>query len=325
MRTNIVSYLYYYANKEFNWLDAKFFGVHSHPNAFETGLDWNSQLFNSPFYGNFRVTYRNEEDTVSPLSFLSGEDYLEAYAEIAYRPQPGFETYCSARFRNIWPDNPNVTRRVDASIYAGLRYTWDTGVHWNPVGAIEGVAFKDYNYDGLRQNDEPAVEGIKILLGKERSEITDNLGEYRFSKVRARKAYISLDTSTIPAGFVLTTPSSQEVGVSQAGVVEVNFGLASRTEISGIIFEDTDNNGKFDGKDKGLKNVEIFLEDGTKTLTNEAGRYNFGKAKVGKHTLKLDLNSLPSNYMPTIPIVKEIDLSEGSTYIHNIPLQKISD
>ena len=325
LRTNIISSLYYYANKELNWLDARSSGVHSNPNAFETGLDWNRQIFDSPFYGNFRVTYRDEEDTVSPLSFLAGEDYLEAYAEIAYRPKPSFETYCSARIRNIWADNPNVIRRVDASIYAGLRYTWDTGVHWNPVGTIEGVAFNDYNYDGLRQDDEPVVEGIKVFLGKDRSQITDNLGEYRFSKVRAKKANISLDTTTIPAGFVLTTPASQEVGVSQAGVVEVNFGLASRTEISGIIFEDTDNNGKFNEKDKGLKGVEIVLEDGTKALTNEAGRYTFGKAKKGIHTLKLDLNSLPSNYMPTIPILKEINLSEGATYIHNIPLQKISD
>jgi tetratricopeptide (TPR) repeat protein len=325
LRTNIVADLYYYANREMNWLNAKFTNEHSQPNAFETGLDWNRQIFKSPFYGNFRLTYRDEEDTVSPVSILSGEDYLEAYAEITYRPRPDFEAYCSARAKNIWSDNPSVVKRVDASIYAGLRYTWDTGLHWNPVGTIEGIAFKDLNYDGLRQNDEPAVEGIKIFLGKDRSQITDKLGGYRFSRIRARKAYINLDTTTIPAGFVLTTPASQEVKISQSGVVEVNFGLASRTEISGIIFEDTDNNGKFNGKDKGLKGVEIVLEDGTRAKTNETGRYTFGKAKVGIHTLKLDLNSLPSNYLPTIPILKEIDLTEGAVYIHNIPLNKLPD
>lgn len=325
MRANIISYLYFYANREMNWLDARFYGVHSTPNSFETGLDWNSQILDSPFYGNFALTYRTEHDTDSPLSFYSGEDYWEAYAEIAYRPQPGFETYCSGRVRKIWGDSPNVMKRIDANIYAGMRYTWDTGAHWNPVGTIKGIAFKDYNFDGLKGNDEPVVEGIKVFLGKDKSQVTDSLGEYKFSRVRAKKAFISLDPTSIPAGFVLTTPASQEVVISQAGVVEVNFGLASRTEISGIVFEDTNNNGKFDENDKGLKNVEIFLEDGTKVQTNDAGRYTFNKAKVGVHTLKLDLNSLPSNYMPTIPILKEIDLSEGSTYIHNIPLQKIPD
>jgi hypothetical protein len=322
---SLIGQLYYYANKELNWLNAKDSGIHSKPNAFETGLDLNSQILNSPFYGDFRLTYRDEEDTDSPLSFFSGEDYVEWFGEITYRPRPDFEVYCSARVRNIWGDKPSIVKRTDATLYAGLRYTWDTGVHWNPVGSIRGYAFKDFNYDGLRQNDEPPVEGIKIFLGKNKPQITDNFGEYIFSKVRARKVTVTLDTTSIPPGFVLTTPASQEVAISQSGVVEVNFGLASRTEISGIIFEDANNNSKFDEKEKGLKGVVINLEDGTKVVTNEAGRYTFNKAKIGKHTLKLDLESVPSNYIPTVPISKEIDLSEGATYIYNIPLNKIPD
>jgi hypothetical protein len=325
LRTNIIGDLFYYANKEINWLEAKFTGERTNPQAFETGFDWSRQIFGSPFYGNFRLSYRDEEDTISPVSILSGEDYLEGFAEIAYRPKPDFEAYCSARVRNTWEDNPFTVARIDASIYAGLRYTWDTGIHWNPIGTIQGCAFNDYNYDGLKQADEPAVEGIKIFLGKDKSRITDNLGVYRFTKIRAKKAYISLDTSTIPSGFVLTTPANQEIMISQAGIVEVNFGLASRTEISGIIFEDANSNNKFDQQDKGVKGAEILLEDGTKQTTNDSGRYTFSKVKVGKHTLKLNLNSLTSNYIPLVPILKEIDLSEGSTYIYNIPLQNIPE
>jgi hypothetical protein len=325
MRANVIGQLYYYANKEFNWLYAKSAGEHSHPTAFETGLDLNTQILNSPFYGNFRLAYRDEEDTVSALSFLSGEDYLEGFAEITYRPNRDLELYCSARIRNIWADNPNVNKRVDATFYAGLRYAWDTGVHWDPVGTVAGYAFKDYNYDGLRQDDEPAVEGIKIFLGKDKSLLTDVGGRYAFSKVRAKKVHVTLDTTTIPAGFVLTTPATKEVSISQSGTVEVNFGLASRTEIVGTVFEDGNDNNKFDGRDKGLKGVLITLEDGTKAVSTETGRYSFNKVKVGKHTLKIDLESIPSNYMPTIPILKEIDISEGSTYLFNIPLKKIAD
>jgi tetratricopeptide (TPR) repeat protein len=325
MRTNVIGQLYYYANKEFNWLYAKLAQEHSNPTAFETGLELNSQILGSPFYGDFRLTYRDEEDTESALSFLSGEDYLEGYGEIAYRPNRDLEIYCSARIRNIWADNPNVTKRVDASFYAGLRYAWDTGVHWDPVGTVAGYAFKDYNFDGLRQKDEPAIENIKIILAKDRSQLTDVSGRYGFSKVRAKKVYVTLDTTTIPSGFVLTTPATKEVAISQSGTVEVNFGLASRTEIVGTVFEDVNANNKFDENDKGLKGVQVTLEDGTKAVSTETGRYSFNKAKVGKHTLKIELESVPSNYMPTIPIMKEIDISEGSTYLFNIPLKKLAD
>jgi hypothetical protein len=325
MRTNVIGQLYYYANKEFNWLYAKLAAEHSHPTAFETGLELNTQILGSPFYGNFRLTYRDEEDTVSALSFLSGEDYLEGYGELTYRPNRDLELYCSARVRNIWADNPSVNKRMDATFYAGLRYAWDTGVHWEPVGSVAGYAFKDYNNHGLRQSDEPAVENIKIFLGKDKSLLTDVSGRYAFSKVRAKKVYVTLDVTSIPSGFVLTTPATKEVAISQSGTVEVNFGLASRTEIVGTIFEDVNANGKFDDKDKGLKGVQVTLEDGTKTISAETGRYIFNKAKVGKHSLKIELESIPSNYMPTIPIMKEIDLSEGSTYLFNIPLKKLAD
>ena len=324
-RFSLIGDLYYYLNKEFNWLEARYSGTHTQPSALETGLDWNRRLFNSFFYGNFRLTYRDEEDTLSPVSFLSGEDYLEGYGEISYRPNPDLEAFFSSRVRNIWADNPNVNKRMEVNLYAGLRYIWDTRVHWDPIGSIEGYVFKDYNFDGLRQKNEPAIENIKIGLGKKKFEVTDASGHYKFKKVKARKAFVNIDTSTIPAGFVLTTPMSQEVSISQGKSLQINFGMASRTEIIGMVFEDIDGNKELNPNDKGIKGVVLKLEDGTSVTTDESGKYFFRKASVGKHTIQLDLNSLPSTYMPSISIFKEIDLYEGSSYVFNIPLKKVEN
>ncbi|MEW6100837.1 MAG: SdrD B-like domain-containing protein [Candidatus Omnitrophota bacterium] len=325
VRFSLIRQLYYFANKEFNWLNERATASHTQPSAFETGVDWNSQLGKSPFWGSMRFTYRDEEDTISNLAFLSGEDYIEGYSELTYRPTEEREIYGSMRVRNSWADNPNVLKRIEATFNAGMRYAWDTGLRWETVGNIEGYVFKDINSDGLRQRDEPPVEGMKVWLGRDKSLVTDLFGYYKFKGVRARKAYVSLDTSTIPAGFVLTVPATQEIGIMQNQTLRLDFGIFARTEISGYIFEDIDANGMFGPGDKSVGGVIISLEDGSKAVSDNSGRYSFTKATRGEHTLSLNLSTLPVYYLPQVAITKEITLFEGVSYYYNVPLKRIQE
>ncbi|MCM8790070.1 MAG: hypothetical protein NC916_03530, partial [Candidatus Omnitrophica bacterium] len=294
------------------------------PEALETGIDWNSRISNTPFYGNFRCIYREEKNTASPLSFLSGEDYLEGYAELSYRPESSNEVYCSGRVRNVWAGgSPNVNKRIEADFRAGMRYLWDTGIRWESVGTIEGYVFKDYNSDGLRQRDEPPVEGVKVWLGKDRSGDTDIFGYFKFTKVKAKKVFVAIDTTTIPSGFNLTVPAMQEILVTHASREIVNFGIVSRSEIIGVVFEDVELDNQLGPNDIPIREIALTLEDGSKAVTNDFGRYSFRNIKTGMHTLTIELNSIPHTYLPSVPIYKEIELFEGVSYNYNIPLRRI--
>ena len=143
------------------------------------------------------------------------------------------------------------------------------------MGTIEGIVFKDLNSDGLRQRDEAPVEGIKIWLGKKESQATDLFGYYKFTKVKARKAYVNLDTSTLPTGYALTVPSAQEVTVAHHGTVRVDFGIISSTVASGFVFEDKDSNGIFNGDDRGVEGVVFVLDGKDKVTTGPSGKYSF--------------------------------------------------
>lgn len=324
IRFSLVGQLYYFANQQWNWLEERFSGNHSHPQAFETGVDLSSQISHTSFYENIRFLYHNEENTASPLSFLSGEDYIEGYAALSYRPTPDTESYLSTRVRNVWADNPGVVKRIEADFNLGFRYLWDTGLHWESVGNIEGYVFRDLNSDGLRQKDEPPVEGIKVWLGKKRTAMTDLFGYYRFDGVRGRKAYIMLDAQSLPSGFVLTGPPRQDVAIEHYHTARADFGIISRSEISGIVFYDANDNGEWDSKELGIKNVRLILEDGKEVFTGTDGRYSFRNVLTGEHKIMLDLNSLPFDYLPKVPIKKELTLFEGVSYVYGIPLKRIN-
>ena len=326
MRFNLIADLYYYLNKEFNWLEERYTGIHTRPEALETGISWYGKIPKSPFYGNFRLLYRDEEeDAAAAVVLLTGEDYLEGYGEISYRPRPETEGYISARIRNVWPDNPNLSGRIEVDFRAGIRYLWDTGIRWEQIGSIEGYVFNDLNSDGLMQKDEPPLEGIRLWLGKDRFQITDKSGYYKFKRVRARKAYVNLDASTLPSGFVLTVPVTQEASITHGHTLRLDFGVMARSEISGFVFEDIDGDGKYGLKDKGVSGVIITLEDGTKAITDDRGRYSFLRVLAGERTIILDLNSLPIHYLPQVPLTKKITLFEGVTYNYLIPLKRIKE
>jgi len=325
LRFSLIGDLFYYVNREFNWLEARYTGNRSTPNVTETGVSWLGQLGSGPLFGDFRFSYRDEEDTVSDLSFLSGEDYIEGYLELSCRPTSGNEIYGSCRMRNIWAENPNVSKRIEMDFNAGMRYLWDTGLRYESVCNIEGYVFKDLNSDGLRQRDEPPISGVKVILGKDKTQISDEFGHYRFEKIKGTKAYVTLDASTLPSGYVLTVPVRQEVAVAHGRNIRIDYGIISNAEIAGLIFEDVDGDGEYGLGDKGVSGVNVSLEDGTIAVTDNTGRYSFLNAPTGVHVLKLDLRSLPVYYIPATAVTKNFTLREGEAFLYNVPLKRITE
>ncbi len=323
IRFSLIGSLYYYFNREINWLTQKTIGGSIRPNVTEQGLDWYDRIGTSPFWGQLRFTWRDEENADAPLSFLAGEDYIEGYGELSFRPANGQEIYASARVRNIWKEVETATSRVEASFNVGMKLLWDTGIRWDAVSAIQGYVFKDYNANGLMDRDEPPVFGVKVWLGKKQSQLTDELGYFRFPKVRGKMAYVTLDTGSLPPGYVLTVPVTQEIPIANAGGSRVYFGVTSRSELRGLVFEDVNEDGQYSMGEKGIPGITITLDGAKSVITGVDGSYVFPQASPGEHELTADLNTIPVYYLPLVPLKKKFPLEEGGSSVWNIPLRKI--
>ncbi|HHW13173.1 MAG TPA: hypothetical protein GXX33_09265 [Firmicutes bacterium] len=67
--------------------------------------------------------------------------------------------------------------------------------------------------------------------------------------------------------------------------------------ISGVVYLDTNANGRFDEGDKPLSGIRIRV-DGTATTSNEKGEYLFANLAPGIYRVEFHLPSLPANYTP---------------------------
>ena len=257
------------------------------------------------------------------MAFLSGEDYIEGYGELSFRPSDSQQIYASARVRNVWKENPSAVGRVEASFNVGMKLLWDTGVRWDAVSTIEGYVFKDYNSNGLLDRDEPPVFGIKVWLGKKQFQITDELGYFKFANVHGKVAHVTLDTGTLPAGYILTVPVTQDIPIANAAVSKVYFGITSRSEIRGMVFEDNNEDGEYSMGEKGVPGVAITLDQDKTVITGVDGSYVYSQAQPGDHELTTDLNSIPVYYLPLVALKKKFPLQEGESSVWNIPLRKI--
>jgi len=318
VRVPILRDFFYYCNYEHFWVDEIMAAEYIQPNVVTTGFDY-SRNITQYLSGNFSVSYRNEQDAQGALSFLAGEDSASATVSLSYRPNPDFDIYAEGTVREVWPDDQSRNNFLEGDFRMGARLAWDLPLRWNPQGYVGGVVFKDVNGNGSQDADEEGISGITVHVGKGAT-VTGSQGSY-LAKVNGKKAQVSLDFDSIPAGYVFTTPLSQYVAIVPLKVVKVNFGLTTRSEIYGVAYVDTNKNGKPDGREPLIADIGIILDGKDRTTTDFEGSYAFSGIAAGKHTISLDVNSIPIEYVPAIKIKNDIEVQEGTTYIFHIPLK----
>ncbi len=156
----------------------------------------------------------------------------------------------------------------------------EAGVGVVPTATVRGVVWDDLNGDGLWQEGEPGIPGIRMTIkgGKARIEhetVTDENGFYEFRQIL--KGYFTLSCH-IPDDRVFTikakgelpeisrmTTEAQRIGQDEFylewGEIheDHNIGLMSGAIIEGVCFLDDNYNGYFDEGEPVFPGVELRL------------------------------------------------------------------
>ncbi|MEI6437822.1 MAG: pilus assembly protein N-terminal domain-containing protein [Candidatus Omnitrophota bacterium] len=80
---------------------------------------------------------------------------------------------------------------------------------------IYGVAFVDVNGNGLPDQNDHFIAGVKVLMDGKAAQATDSRGAYFFKNVMDGKHTLTIDMSALPAGYIPLVKVKSEVDVAE--------------------------------------------------------------------------------------------------------------
>jgi hypothetical protein len=158
---------------------------------------------------------------------------------------------------------------------------------------IEGVAFVDWNGNGVQDADDPPASGVTIVLDADAQVTTDQNGRFRFPREAAGPHRLALDLATLPADYDPPSPNEVPLVVRRGARTVTPIGLLPLGDVEGTVFQDTNGNGALDADDRPIDDAVVVLDDGTRTEVTHGGRFRFTGVPLGPHTVRVLVESLP--------------------------------
>ncbi len=201
-----------------------------------------------------------------------------------------------------------------------------------PTGSIAGSVFADANGNDIREPGEPGIPGATIHLsgpGGSFATTTASDGSYSFTSL-APGIYTVEEFD--PPGFVSSKPNVRAANLPSGGSATVSFAGRPVQTISGMVFEDTNGNGRPDPGEPGIGGVQLLLLAAADeslvagTATDGSGLYVFADVPAGAYLVRqavpdaytvLTVNGVPPRPSllgtPTPPdfVTKSVQIVEG--------------
>ncbi|MEG4277994.1 SdrD B-like domain-containing protein [Microcoleus sp. MON1_C1] len=159
--------------------------------------------------------------------------------------------------------SPSTADRVDVTLS-----TQDANITFanTPNSNITGCKFEDFNLNGYRDGNEPAIPGVTIAIDTNRDGVlqaneptttTDQFGTFAFTNLRPGNYSVREVT---PSGFFKTTqPLDIVLGANQTFTCAL-VGNSRRYDLSVPKFRDDNRNGIRDANEPPLENIPFTLD-----------------------------------------------------------------
>ncbi len=181
------------------------------------------------------------------------------------------------------------------------------------IGGVTGLIWQDENGDRIRQEGEPPVRDIEVILDEERRTKVDERGRYKFRLVPKGKHTIKLDIKGVPA-FLGTERVEKSFTSGFFDVQVIDFPIYGLSSIQGRVYYDKNHNSKWDPDEGGVPNVRITVKINKfkqYTYTRQNGTYLISNLVPGVYTVTASI--LPPGYeLSPKGLVLYIELTPGT-------------
>lgn len=280
---------------------------------FKITLNYDSKIGKTPFYTVVNSNYYTGTENNGNVTEIWAD------VELGYQPDEDTKIYIRGKTADYSGTGSNLTDRNEKHINVGLKTAFLSDIAWNGYGDIQGCVFIDSNGDGIKNDSEAGLAGVKVSIAGV-TVITNGQGLYIIKAVRAGQASVMMDQASTGQGYILTSQNPQVLQLAAGRTMKADFGLISKSSVTGRAFKDMNKSGKFDGKDIPAAGIGIVF-DGSTYPTAADGTYVIYDVKEGRHSLNINIDSLPQNFVPAVPVNNTVDVKRGETYKFNVALK----
>ena len=159
---------------------------------------------------------------------------------------------------------------------------------------MHGRVYQDVNLNGRFDPgiDQPQTNA-RVRVDGNRYVVSDGDGYFRVDSVVRGDHSVYLDLLSVRADMTLLDDTQQQITIEGNRDVLVDFRVVRTGRISGLVWFDTNENGRPDDGEQPLADVRVVTGSGRDTLTDDKGYFIIGDLPPGEHILLLDEKTIP--------------------------------
>jgi hypothetical protein len=164
----------------------------------------------------------------------------------------------------------------------------------NSYGSFSGRVYQDTNLNGKfdAEIDKPQAN-VKVRVDGNRYIESDANGLFKIDGVKVGQHQIYLDLLSVRADLTLLDGAQQQATLAAGRDSVVDFRLVRTGRITGVVWLDANENGKFDAGEETFSDVRVATASGRDTLTGSDGVFVIGDLPPGDHPIFVDEKTLP--------------------------------
>jgi hypothetical protein len=195
----------------------------------------------------------------------------------------------------------------------------------NSYAAVYGRVYQDVNLNGrFDQGIDQPQANARVRVDGTRYVVSDALGNFRIDSVTRGEHAVYLDLLSVRADLTLLDQTLQQITIESTRDVIVDFRVVRTGRITGIVWLDTNENGRLDESEQPLADVRVVTGSGRDTLTDEKGYFIIGDLPPGEHILLLDEKTIPEQTR-SVAGSQTIKVSAGNETSTSFPIAPLPD
>ena len=166
------------------------------------------------------------------------------------------------------------------------------------LGVLTGKVYLDRNRDGIRQDDEPGVNSVRVQVAGTRLALNvDRDGNFTIQNIPEGLYSLAVDRRSLPLGLVVPEAAAARATIAEGRITNLEIPIIASGQVRGSVFVDRNGNGEIDTAEPRIEGTYVTLrplaEDATEeeTISQIAasfGQFSFENLKPGKYELSVN-------------------------------------